>query len=941
LGGLSFKGYHTSFQNAASILAYVDGTPGGTTDMPGRLVFSTSPDGSSTLAERMRINSSGNVGIGTTSFTNALAVEKAIANDYVAEFHNDHATAGQSYGVRIHAGTNSSDGAFDVADQTNSSSYFSVRGDGQVTMPSGNVGIGMSDPSYLLEVAGEADNNWIAQIQNTEATDGRNYGFRVRGGSTSADRAFAVEDHDGTNTLFTISGDANVGIGTSVPDNTLHVFKASAGSVTGVSDAPLVIEKDGNAYINILTPDDTDSGIMFGRGSDNNHAGMFYGSDEQLYFNTNNTGPHLTIDSSGNVGIGTAPENLLHVFKASSGATIPSEAYITVENSANTQIFLGSGTTSFGGLLFGDSDSNAMGWIRYDHNVDDMYFGTNGATAMRIDDSGKVGIGTASPAAGLDIAHATAEVGLRVYNSYATDPYGFLVDNTGANSSDANYVADFRVGGTSVMRIENSGNVGIGEASPQSILHITNANSSGAAFDAAARIIIEEGNTNSYIQFAAPSGGTAVQGILFGDADADVGKIEYSHLDNALIYTTNAAEAMRIDSGGNVGIGESSPGTDLDIKGSGAQITHNNGSAGMSVFNIWENNGNGIFSMGYEGGDGVFKISADAGVTGNDFVMDTSGNVGIGTASPNGLFHIEHATGANMFRLERTDTANKAWGFNLDSAFFNVFYDASENYSAASSKLTIDQSGGVYIGDSANADMTVGLTINQGTNDDHIVVLKAAAMGHAMTNNFETDTYGAMSKISPTLGGLHITGITESQRAVGITAAATTEDATRTTGAVAHFLVQASTDNGTNNWSTVTADRNIVVFRNHGSATHIFDSDGDSHQDVGTAWTNFDNEIDVVITRSLGMVMDKASIVKTKWDDWGRDHKEDLERTGIIPVLTQEQKDNGEHALVNTSQVMRLHNGALWQLYTQIMDMAERIEDNVPALRGKLLPEAV
>jgi hypothetical protein len=56
------------FIEAARIEAVVDGTPG-TNDMPGRLVFSTSADGSATPTERMRIDSSGNVGIGTSSPT--------------------------------------------------------------------------------------------------------------------------------------------------------------------------------------------------------------------------------------------------------------------------------------------------------------------------------------------------------------------------------------------------------------------------------------------------------------------------------------------------------------------------------------------------------------------------------------------------------------------------------------------------------------------------------------------------------------------------------------------------------------------------------------------------------------------------------------------------------------------------------------------------------
>jgi hypothetical protein len=60
----------TAFIRAASIVAAVDGTPG-TNDMPGRLVFSTTADGAATPTERMRINSSGNVGVGITSSVDA------------------------------------------------------------------------------------------------------------------------------------------------------------------------------------------------------------------------------------------------------------------------------------------------------------------------------------------------------------------------------------------------------------------------------------------------------------------------------------------------------------------------------------------------------------------------------------------------------------------------------------------------------------------------------------------------------------------------------------------------------------------------------------------------------------------------------------------------------------------------------------------------------
>jgi hypothetical protein len=68
LGLISFTGdTGSAWLTAAQIFSAVDGTPG-SNDMPGRLVFSTRPDGvAQSLTERMRIDSSGNVGINTTS----------------------------------------------------------------------------------------------------------------------------------------------------------------------------------------------------------------------------------------------------------------------------------------------------------------------------------------------------------------------------------------------------------------------------------------------------------------------------------------------------------------------------------------------------------------------------------------------------------------------------------------------------------------------------------------------------------------------------------------------------------------------------------------------------------------------------------------------------------------------------------------------------------
>ena len=71
---VNFYGYDGASQRiGAAINASVDGTPG-VGDMPGRLTFSTTPDGTSSVVERMRINNAGNVVIGATTASARLHV---------------------------------------------------------------------------------------------------------------------------------------------------------------------------------------------------------------------------------------------------------------------------------------------------------------------------------------------------------------------------------------------------------------------------------------------------------------------------------------------------------------------------------------------------------------------------------------------------------------------------------------------------------------------------------------------------------------------------------------------------------------------------------------------------------------------------------------------------------------------------------------------------
>lgn len=66
-----------------------------------------------------------------------------------------------------------------------------------------------------------------------------------------------------------------------------------------------------------------------------------------------------------------------------------------------------------------------------------------------------------------------------------------------------------------------------------------------------------------------------------------------------------------------------------------------------------------------------------------------------------------------------------------------------------------------YIGDTANADVTLGLTINQGTADDQILALKSSDVAHGLTTLAETDTYLSVAKVSATLGGALVSALSD------------------------------------------------------------------------------------------------------------------------------------------------------------------------------------
>jgi hypothetical protein len=79
------------------------------------------------------------------------------------------------------------------------------------------------------------------------------------------------------------------------------------------------------------------------------------------------------------------------------------------------------------------------------------------------------------------------------------------------------------------------------------------------------------------------------------------------------------------------------------------------------------------------------------------------------------------------------------------------------------------QSGRVFIGDSVNTKMTLGITINQGANDDEAIALKSSDVAHGITDKAETDTYGLLMKEHADHGGLKVRGYSDDINTSGIT----------------------------------------------------------------------------------------------------------------------------------------------------------------------------
>jgi hypothetical protein len=214
-----------------------------------------------------------------------------------------------------------------------------------------------------------------------------------------------------------------------------------------------------------------------------------------------------------------------------------------------------------------------------------------------------------------------------------------------------------------------------------------------------------------------------------------------------------------------------------------------------------------------------------------------------------------------------------------------------------------------YVNDTANANMTVGLTLNQGANDDEILAMKSSDVAHGVTTIAETDTYGACKKDVAASGGLLIDGLSEGIVALRLRGIATTVDTTHTAAGEAPVTITANLASGTG-VADVSADGNLFAIRNSATGTRfIVDEDGDTFQD-GTAGTAYSDYDDPMLALAVEHEINPKAVVRETFARYCQYNKQSLVDAGILAP----DGPKGERGFVNMSALTRLAIGGLWQL---------------------------
>ena len=415
--------------------------------------------------------------------------------------------------------------------------------------------------------------------------------------------------------VFTIDArNEKVGIGTTAPGKLLEVKSSTPynstvrlsttahnwdiqGGETGYSSTAFALDYDGTTFFRAIgTTDARFSG------------GLSVGA-------INATPPTGGLYVAGNAGIGTtSPSAKLDVRKGGTTAAHGDTDLIVQDSTAassTAQIQILGGATGFSNLYFSDTSAFHVGGFIYNHSSNYLATNVNGSEKMRITSTGNVGIGTTSPSYKLEVSGDAAL-------SIGADRYLRIGSSTNYWWDLQSVSNDFTLkeaGSNTRLIVKAGGNVGIGTTSPQSRLHIADANPT---------LILEDTSNPNKNKIENVDGNMRYH----ADYGSDIGNSRH-------IFFIDNSEKLRIDTNGNVGIGTTNPNATLDIENSTGVTVDINSSSGDGQLRF-QDNGITKWSVGRDNTQQDFVFSSSAGLSTDPVVVlsHSTGNVGIGTTSP-------------------------------------------------------------------------------------------------------------------------------------------------------------------------------------------------------------------------------------------------------------------------------------------------------------------